>query len=313
MADKIAVSRGKQYGNTQIQGGQVQLGDAFNTNHFTISKAIVNLPAPLRRKAEQSRARVQHARNRTRGHSRAPHSRSANLRGIQAAQTQPGAYPGDENRDSNQLKPEHAPFSTSIGGHVGAVSRVAASQSTDLQLLSASGYESLLVCAALLSYIIGKQVTVQQVLNLFQQCRQDALFPLLTLLFGFVLHSYFGASIVNTQSPVLPYLILEDCYGLERQVSIDIFSSFTTVKGFLHSHYTQKNGTAGAHLIQRGQFHLQLRSRHGRVLLKKNWASAVALLEHGVRVVNSVYVTVETTTCLSCSRPMVPGANEYHW
>lgn len=313
MADDIAVREGKQYGDTEVHSGQVHLGDdlRYYTNNFTINKAIVSLPPQLRRKAERSRGRVQLSRSRTRGNSRFAQFRTERGRQFGTLGRQPGADPRDEYSDNS-----HVLQNTDSGGSStrrGGTSGVVLAQNEDSQVLSVNGYESLLVCAALLSYIVGRQVTAQQVLELFHQCRQDTFFPLLTFLFGIVIHNYFCKSIVGKNSPILPCLILEDCYGSERKVGFDVFSDFATVKSFLHTHYTQKKGVAGAQLIQRDQFHLQLKSRQGRVLLKRNWDSVLALLEHGSRVVNSVYVTVETTTCLSCSKSMVAGIDEYHW
>ncbi|KAK5312276.1 hypothetical protein LTR70_008291 [Exophiala xenobiotica] len=142
----------------------------------------------------------------------------------------------------------------------------------------------LMFCAAVLTLMLGRDISAQDVLEVLSRCQHDQLMPALTFLFGIGTCGYIARA-----SATQHYVTLEDAYGHPRTVTMDSCMDFDILRKFLEVHYRQTNGKAGEALIRAGRFHLMLGSRRGRVIDAQEWA-VPGRIRAGSRVINSVYV-----------------------
>ncbi|KAK5083219.1 hypothetical protein LTR24_007847 [Lithohypha guttulata] len=125
----------------------------------------------------------------------------------------------------------------------------------------------LMFCAAVLTLMLGRDISAQDVLEVLSRCQHDQLMPALTFLFGIGTCGYIARA-----SATQHYVTLEDAYGHPRTVTMDSCMDFDILRKFLEVHYRQTNGKAGEALIRAGRFHLMLGSRRGRVIDAQEWA-----------------------------------------
>lgn len=179
--------------------------------------------------------------------------------------------------------------------------------------LSPAGRDLLFLSAATMSVLLGRNVSVQDVLDLLLRCQQDQLMPLLTFLLGFGLYRYLVMFSLPPTPSTQYFLTLEDAYGRPRPIAMDVCVNFSVLRQFLQAHYQQTNGAAGEALIRAGQFHLMLGSRRGRLIEAEEW-STPGQIKRGSRIVNSVFVSVNDTRCPRCSTMFSVTKNgEFHW
>lgn len=173
--------------------------------------------------------------------------------------------------------------------------------------------EFLVLCAAILTCILGRNVSVHDILEFLSKCRHDQLMPVLTFLLGIVIYRYIAMSTIGRPPAAQHFLMLEDAYGQPRSLTLDVCIDFGILRKFLEVHYQQTNGKSGEALIRAGRFHLMLGSRRGRVIDAQDW-SVPGRIKAGSRIVNSVYLTLDDTRCLRCQSPFtVTGNGEFHW
>lgn len=177
-----------------------------------------------------------------------------------------------------------------------------------------TGQEFLWLCASIMSYLLLRQVSGQEVLSFLIECPQDQLFPILTCIFGAGLYRFVNSGIVNNRQPLQHTLLLEDAYGQTQHVDFDLFTNLNALEGFLLRHYDQTSGSAAKYLMQHKQYHLMLGSRRGAVLQREEWASVTNIIKPGYKIVNAVYIKTMKTTCLSCGTPLIVSEmGEFHW
>lgn len=157
----------------------------------------------------------------------------------------------------------------------------------------------LVLCTGTLSFLLGRNVSVQDLIGLVSRCQQDRCLPLLTFLLGIGMYRYWVLSSINT-APVTQYFImLEDAYGRTRPLPFEVCCDFSILQKFLEVHYQQSSSTAGAALIRAGRFNLRLGSRSGklgftsgRIVASDEWSSPVHI-RRGTRIINSIIASVE--------------------
>lgn len=170
-----------------------------------------------------------------------------------------------------------------------------------------------MVGAFLLSWIIGKNVSAEEVVEFLFNCRHDDLVPLLLLTLCIGAYRYYTLRTV-CRAPTQQFLMLEDAYGFPRQISMDVLIDYSVFQRFLYVHYRDAGRTTGAALVEANQFHLMLGSRRGMVIGSTNWNAAVNNIKPGRYVINAVYVSAYDTSCLTCdSNLIVTEFGEFHW
>lgn len=179
--------------------------------------------------------------------------------------------------------------------------------------ISPAGRDLLVLSAASLSLILGRNLSTQDILRLLTKCQQDQLMPLLTFLLGFGLYRYLALTSLTATPTTQYFLTLEDAYGRSRPVAMDVCVDFSVLRQFLQAHYRQTSGTAGEALVKAGQFHLLLGSRRGRLIQAEEWSTPGGI-KKGSRIVNSVFVSINDSKCPACSTILiVTDRGEFLW
>lgn len=167
--------------------------------------------------------------------------------------------------------------------------------------------------AFLLSWIIGKNVSAEDVVKFLVNCRRDELVPLLLLTVFIGAYRYYTMRTI-CRAPTQQFWILEDAYGFPRRISMDVLIDYSVFQRFLHVHYRDAQRTTGAALVEANQFHLMLGSRRGVVIGSTNWTTAVNKIKPGRRVINAVYITSYDKSCFTCNSNLtVTDFGEFHW
>lgn len=171
----------------------------------------------------------------------------------------------------------------------------------------------LVLCAAVLTLMLGRNISAHDVLEVLSRCQHDQLMPVLTFLLGIGMYRYAAISTIARAPAAQHHLTLEDAYGHQRTVTMDVCMDFGILRKFLEVHYQQTNRKAGEALIRAGRFHLMLGSRRGRVINAQEWA-VPGRIRAGSRIINSVYVMLNDTRCLHCQTDFTVTDNgEFHW
>lgn len=176
-----------------------------------------------------------------------------------------------------------------------------------------AGRDFLVFCAASLSVLLSRNVSMEDMVEFLSKCRQDQLMPLLTFMLGIGLYRYLAMCSFSSMPTTQDFLTLEDAYGRSRTITMDVCVDFRILRHFLEAHYRQMSGKAGEALIKAGQFHLLLGSRRGVVIKDEEW-STPGRIKRGSRIVNSVFLSVNDAKCLYCGNIFVVTQNgEFNW
>lgn len=175
-------------------------------------------------------------------------------------------------------------------------------------------YELLLTLAAVLSFVMGRNVSPEDLADFIRKCQHDQLLPAMTFLLGIGLYRYFSSRrlLQNPSCMSQERITLEDAYGRLRLLSLDICSDFNVLKSFLESHYRDTTASTGEALVKAGQFNLILGSRRGNILHPSKWRNN--RLTPGSRIINSVYMKSNDGKCFLCQKTLIVSElGEFHW
>lgn len=175
-------------------------------------------------------------------------------------------------------------------------------------------YELLLTLATILSCILGRNVSPDDLSHFIRKCQHDQLLPAMTFLLGIGLYRYFSSRrlLQNPSCMGQERITLEDAYGRIRLLSLDICGDFGIFKAFLESHYRETTALTGEALVKAGQFNLILVSRRGNILHPSKWRTH--RITPGSRVVNSVYMKSSDGKCFVCQKTfIVSELGEFYW
>ena len=339
----------KSFGDVQIGGSaNVQLGDSFVNNVYRIENLVqTRLPEELNRLLQataqqqlrliglkKSRRRATVRPGRVAGPKGKPNTFKRPQCGVEDTHDIREGHQEDELRPELQLLLRHvqswlvrtcraisltiAPPAAEANGTV-ITSALDPSSQVDAhhehQVVSRNRHAAVvrdhsMLAAILLSLIIRKNVSTQDVVNLLTQCGQDELAPVLFFVLCLGIYRFFMTQSIM-RLPAQQFWILEDAYGNSSTIPMDLLIDFSVLQKFLHVRYREANKTVCAWLIEVGFFHLTIGSQ--LMITRDNWA----MMEHikpGTRVVNAVYVSSDGCQCLSCAGPLLVAANrELHW
>lgn len=285
-----------QYGVTKIGGNaQVHQGDSYKTQHIVVKKAYVRYREDLN--LPRLRALQQLSENQSL-------LQESGEAGLQATSSYDAAIPkfvltgwaGLLHIAANTL-------SCRINSRKNQISWNSHGQITYQDATSNSGSEFFMVVFTLLSYVIGQNVPLEELGDLLRSCQKNQVLGLMTALLGLATYQCFTKhSIKPISSP--PGLLLQDAYGHERCVSLDVCADSELFFQFLTVHYRSFNGAAAVEFVKTGQHHLTIGSRRGPYVDPSSWS--VDELPVGTKLIDSVYVFRQSTSvnCLICSRPL---------
>lgn len=185
-------------------------------------------------------------------------------------------------------------------------------------------HEFIALTTAIVSMLIGRHASMQDVLGFVARCATDPVLSFMTAAIALALGRLVYAGQLDKRNPSTldkQRGMLEDAYGFRRFVSMSICADYTIFKSFLEVHYREAGRKSSKRLIQIGQFSLTLGSRRGVILRNGNWA-----IDAGAMIVNAVFVRTEEPNCLLCKdqlfvgrqvtftgehRPFCPSTNTY--
>lgn len=170
----------------------------------------------------------------------------------------------------------------------------------------------LILFVGVLSTLLGRNISMQDVIHLLSKCKNDQFTSLLTFMLGLAI-----SRCLHTRSiarlPTSHYLTFEDAYGHDRPLSMDACIHFSVLREFLKAHYQKSTSVTGEALVKAGQFHMLLGSRRGNVIHAADW-SVSGRIKAGSHVVNSLYIDSEDMKCLHCQQDfVVTERGELHW
>lgn len=313
MPEHDARSTPKSYGDTHIEdNARVQLGDRYATNRISIRNAYIALTEPLalldidvleRIEVEEVKPTLAGGRYRTsaeridtracerEGGCHKQRSRCDRDRRPEMGQKHFSILSQARRLSSGLVTSTPAPSSNGSGREM----RDPASPSVSQQIRASS--EMLLLIGVISSFLLGRNLTRDEIASFILRCQQDQFLPLLTFVLGIGIYRYLASTMLIAY-PGTPSSTLEDAYGRCRPVSLDVLADFTLMRRFLEVHYTNTNGVAGRKAIKLGRSQLHLDSRRGLVLDAANWHDA--RFKTGSRIVHTIWTLCPFMLCPLC-------------
>jgi len=162
--------------------------------------------------------------------------------------------------------------------------------------------EFLLLCFMLITFITGRNVSMEEFTHFLIKCSNDSFSHPVTFLLGFGVcrYLYFG-SLSRTPSQVGgDYFLLEDAFGVETMVSMSLFEDISIMESFLDVHY---RGSPGERLVRARRFNFMLNSRRGYVISPSELCRKRSIRSRA-RIVMAVYLTTTQAKCTECTLPL---------
>ncbi|KAK5942812.1 Transcriptional regulatory protein sin3 [Knufia obscura] len=156
----------------------------------------------------------------------------------------------------------------------------------------------LLLCFVLVSFITGRNVSMEELVRFLTKCSNDSLLLPVTFLLGMGVHQYLCVGGLHRRVSQVggDYILLEDAFAVEIMVPWSVCEDFSILKAFLNVHY---RGSPAELLIKYGHYNMMFNSRNGHIIRPGEWLEKRGI-KAAHRIVMAVYLRSEGGTCTTC-------------